>query len=176
MLPFRIALLSGKAVIVIWLSVVTVNNRCVVNHPQYCLITEPEDLSIFYFISEGKKGLIRKVISFRKTWDPDIYNLSFGDYCSGKIPDDSVITDNGDRDKVLATVVHAMHVYTAKYPYRWIFAQGSTPSRTRLYRMLINNRFEELSQWYDFYTVVDEAVYPFDADKAATAFLIKRKM
>ena len=71
-------------------------------------------LTIFEFISEGPKGLIRKRVEFQKTNDPRVYNLAFGD----KNPDtgeinDTIISNNADSEKVLATVVAA--VYASRF-------------------------------------------------------------
>ena len=74
------------------------------NLPQYK--TNPdEDLHSFSFISEGKNGKIEKVIRYEKITD-DVFNLGFGDKdpITGKI-NDKVVTNNGDTEKVLATVV-----------------------------------------------------------------------
>jgi len=37
------------------------------------------NLTVFEFLSEGPKGLIRKIIQFQETNQPNIYNLAFGD-------------------------------------------------------------------------------------------------
>lgn len=64
-----------------------------------------EEFTRFEFISEGPKGAIRKLIEFQPTTDPETYNLAFGDKhpSTGGI-DDLAVSDNGDTEKVLATV------------------------------------------------------------------------
>jgi hypothetical protein len=64
----------------------------------------------FEFISEGPKGAIRKFIEFQRTTEPDVYNLAFGDKHPGGI-DDLAVSDNGDTEKVLATVVAAVYTF-----------------------------------------------------------------
>jgi hypothetical protein len=73
----------------------------------------------------------------------NLYNLAFGDKNleTGQI-DDKVVTDNGDSEKVLATVVSAIYAFVDRFPDSWIYATGNTASRTRLYRMGINKYFE----------------------------------
>lgn len=68
-----------------------------------------EELTRFEFISEGPNGAIRKLIEFQRTTDPETYNLAFGDKhpASGRI-DDLAISNNGDTEKILATVVAAV--------------------------------------------------------------------
>ena len=91
-------------------------------------------LSTYEFLSEGPKGMIVKLIQFTQTNYHDVFNMAFGDKDSktGQI-DDKVISNNGDSEMVLATVVSALYAFTDKHPDAWIYATGSTKSRTRLY-------------------------------------------
>ena len=100
------------------------------------------NLTTFEFLSEGSKGQIIKIIQFQEMNIKNIYNLAFGDknLNSGKI-DDKIVTDNGDSEKVLATVVSAIYAFADRYPDSWIYATGSSTSRTRLYRMGINKYY-----------------------------------
>lgn len=74
---------------------------------------------------------------------PNLYNLAFGERNpeNGEI-DDMIVTDNGDSEKVLATVVAALYAFADKHPSTWIYATGSSVARTRLYRMGINKYFD----------------------------------
>ena len=101
------------------------------------------NLTTFEFLSEGKNDKILKVIQFQQMNIENLFNLSFGDrnYKTGEISD-TVVTDNGDSEKVLATVVSAVYAFSDRYPTIWIYATGSTATRTRLYRMGINKYFE----------------------------------
>ncbi len=74
-------------------------------------------LTVFEFLSEGPNGLIRKLIQFQETNQPDVYNLAFGDKNAetGEI-DDLVVSNNGDTDKVLATVVAALYAFLRQVP------------------------------------------------------------
>jgi hypothetical protein len=123
-----------------------------------------KNLTIFEFLSEGKKGKISKLIQFQQMNIENLYNLAFGDKNleTGEL-DDKVITDNGDSEKVLATVVAAIYAFADSYPESWIYATGSTTARTRLYRMGINKYFKIVAadfeimgesrnewEWYEF--------------------------
>ena len=68
-----------------------------------------------------------------------MYNLAFGDKTSGHEFDDMIVTDNGDMEKVLVTVVAAVYDFTELHSEAIIIAEGSTKARTRLYKMGINN-------------------------------------
>ena len=108
------------------------------------------NLTTFEFLSEGTKGKIVKVVQFQKMNIENLHNLAFGDknLGTGKL-DDKIITDNGDSEKVLATVVAAIYAFADRYPENWIYATGSTSARTRLYRMGINKYFEIVSADFD---------------------------
>src|SRR5688572_27711918 len=95
------------------------------------------DFSVIDFISIGKNGAIPKRITFTTTGLANVYNLAFGDIDENGDLDDCRISDNGDRNKILATVFHVVNVYTKKYPERWITFRGSTMERTRLYRIAV---------------------------------------
>ncbi len=75
------------------------------------------NLTAFEFLSEGKKGKIIKIIQFQQMNLANLYNLSFGDKNTdtGEL-DDKAVTDNGDSEKVLATVVAALYAFAGRYP------------------------------------------------------------
>src|SRR5690554_1018587 len=60
--------------------------------------------------------------------------------------DDKTVSNNGDSEKVLATVVATVYAFSDKYPDSWIFATGSTKARTRLYRMGITRYIDEIKK------------------------------
>lgn len=121
------------------------------NKPKYLYKTE-EQLMVFEFISEGSKGIVKKMITYTYTGSENIYNLGFGDYDEATNGiDDKSVTNNGDSQKLLATVASTIYAFTEKYPEAWIFATGSTSVRTRLYRMGITTNIEEIKVDFDVY-------------------------
>lgn len=104
------------------------------------------------------------------------YNLAFGDKDeqTGKI-DDSVVSNNNDTEKVLATVVSAVFAFTDKYPDAWVYATGSTTARTRLYRMGINKYLEDVeAEFYVFGELGDDWV-PYEGTIYFEGYAVKRK-
>ena len=100
------------------------------------LLKSGQKFTRFEFVSEGTKGAIRKLIEFQETNDAELFNLAFGD----ENPEtdeinDLAVSDNGDTEKVLATVVAAVYVFFDNNPSVFVYATGSTKARTRLYRM-----------------------------------------
>ena len=107
----------------------------------YSKIEVTDDFAIFDFISSGKNGDILKR-------DVDEDN-EINDYA---------ITDNGDRNKVLATVAAIVEAYTKRFPDRWIIFRGSTVERTRLYRIAVGLHLDELFLLYDIMGYVDDKI------------------
>jgi len=142
---------------------------------KYALKAE-SNLTIFEFISEGPKGLIRKIIQLQETNRLNVYNLAFGDKNSetGEI-DDLAVSNNSDSEKVLATVVAALYAFFDKHPDAFVYVTGSTSARTRLYRMGITKFYEEMVQDFDLYGQVGDEFYDFEIDKDYAGFLAQRK-
>jgi len=110
-----------------------------------------DDLSIFEFISSGKRGQIRKRILFQPTDFQGVYNLAFGDLNAKGEIDDEIVSDNGDRN---------------------------TNGKARLYRMAVTLHLEELSGKFEIYCRVEgrPEFLRFQKDVAISGFLIKRKL
>lgn len=142
---------------------------------RYALKSE-EKLTRFEFISEGPRGAIRKLIEFQRTTAPETYNLAFGDKhpTTGHI-DDLTVSDNGDTEKVLATVVAAVYTFLENHPTAYVYAQGSTKSRTRLYRMGINRFYQEMMNDFYLYGRIGENFVVFEPGVDYEGFLAQRK-
>jgi hypothetical protein len=130
----------------------------------------------FEFESEGKFGKVAKLVAYQSTNLKGVYNLAFGDKNTetGQI-NDRVLTDNGDRDKVLATVAATVYAFTDKYSDSWVYLIGSTKSRTRLYRMGIAKFLDELNQDFEVYGQLNDSWEKFRRDTEFEGFLVRRK-
>jgi len=89
--------------------------------------------------------------------------------------DDNVISNNGDSEKVLATVVATLYAFTDVHRDALVYATGSTKSRTRLYRMGITKYFEEGKRDFEIYGEIIDSWEEFKRDVDYEAFLVKRK-
>lgn len=143
--------------------------------PRYELIAE-KSLMVFEFNSEGPKGQIPKLIKFSETTLKGFYNLAFGDkdMKTGDI-DDKTVSNNGDSERVLATVVSAVFAFTDLNKEAWVYATGSTKSRTRLYRMGIAKYYDEVKQDFHIFGMLDGEWQEFEKETDYTAFVVKRK-
>jgi hypothetical protein len=140
--------------------------------------TIAKDCSSFDFISIGRKGRIRKRIMFNHTEKGEFASLTLVDLRNDGTFDDTVVTDNGDRDKILATVAKAIRIYTDKYPDKWVVFRGNTDARTRLYRVAITLHFDELSKEFVICGAVlnDNKPHLFSVGVPYVAFLVKKKL
>lgn len=135
-----------------------------------------EELFTFEFNSFGPKGRIRKIVQFTKTNWKDIYNLGFGDKNenTGEISDFS-ISNNSDSNRVLVTVASSVSAFTIRYPNLWVYATGSTDSRTRLYQIGISRHLDEIQLEFEIFGLRENEWIPFLRNINYEAFIIKRK-
>lgn len=131
---------------------------------------------VFEFTSQGPKGQIPKLVKYSETNLRDMYNLAFGDkdIKTGQI-NDTIISNNGDSDMILSTVVSTVYAFTDKYPDAWVFATGSTKVRTRLYRMGITKYITEIKKDFQVFGLRDGEWEKFEKEVEYEAFLVKRK-
>lgn len=147
------------------------------NHPCY----QPNvssDYTTYEFDSVGKNGICTHLIKYSPIPELDgFYNLGFGKKLDDHNIDDQYINDNGDRDLILATVVKSVYAFSEQYANQYIIFRGSTESRTRLYRMLLNIYFNSLSKDFYIWGIVNNTRIPFEPDSAHhyDLFIVLRK-
>lgn len=135
-----------------------------------------QELLSYEFISEGPNGLIRKRIQFTLVNRDHVFNLAFGDKDPVSVEiNDLVISNNGDSEKVLATVIAAVYAFCDRHPGAWIYASGSTRARTRLYKMGITRFYEEIKGDFDIFGQIGEDWEPFENGRDYIAFIAQRK-
>lgn len=136
-----------------------------------------DSISLFEFVSEGRNGKIKKLVRYSRTNVKNMYNLGFGDKdeLTGAI-NDKIITDNGDSEKVLATVGATIYAFTAENPTVYVYITGSNDARTRLYRMGIAKYFAEISLDFEVRGLQNNIWKPFQSNGNYKAFLINRKL
>lgn len=129
----------------------------------------------YKFLSEGPNGAIKKVVQYQKI-DEGIYNLSFGDWNeSEQSIDDSIRTNNKDRDKVLATVASTIMDFMKYHPEAIIAAKGSTPARTRLYQIGIANNWHSIKEKFYVEGLYNGKWEPFKSGRNYQAFSLQAK-
>lgn len=142
-------------------------------HPFYEFTNRNESLR-FDFMSEGARS-IRKAVIYQKLPRLAAYNLVLVDIDEYNQLDDFSVSDNGDRDKVLATVVQTLFSFFEQHPHASVSFTGSTPARTRLYQGAIARELDQARQRLDIYGLVDDQPEPFVRNKAYAGFVIFQK-
>jgi hypothetical protein len=104
--------------------------------------------------------------------NPTVFNIGFGDVDKDGNINDLIITGNDDSQKVLATVSLTIIKFFEKYPECYVFATGSTKSRTRLYRIGISNNIKEIEEMFDVFGFIDNKWGKFEKGSNYEAFLI----
>jgi hypothetical protein len=131
---------------------------------------------VFEFTSERSKGSINKIVKYTETSTQGIYNLGFGDKIDDSDDfDDNVISNNEDSGRVLATVAGTVYIFTDKYPNAYVYATGSSPSRTRLYKMGISKHLEEIEEDFQVFGFINDSLEKFRKNRNYHAFLLTRK-
>jgi hypothetical protein len=144
------------------------------NYPRYPINASKDQLT-YEFYSVGLRGTIKKSVIYTRI-EGNLFNLGFGDWNEEtKRLDDSKRTNNGDRDKVLATVAFTALQFTEKFPNARIFVEGSTEARTRLYQMGISYNLMEINSKFEVQGFVNRGWESFRTGRNYEAFLIRRK-
>lgn len=144
-------------------------------HPFYDFDTTKERKDYqFHFVSVGLR-IIPKIIIFERIYEPDIFNLILADRLPNGNIDILTVSDNGDRDKILATVVRALITFFEQQPDAWVLFTGSTPARTRLYRIAISLELDQASEQFDVYGVCGGQLERFQANRPYDKFAFSRK-
>ena len=146
------------------------------------------DSLIYTFESVGKTT-IKKVVEYTKInpfyiglpSNANVYNLAFGDW-DDEINDfkDTITSNNGDMEKVLATVANTANSFWIEYPDSFIYFVGSQLKgeealRTYLYQKKINRYFEDINNVALVFGLTEYGWESFVENKNYTAFLILQK-
>lgn len=139
-------------------------------------LSSSDKMLTFEFISDGDKGKIQKLVQYQPTNLKGVFNLAFGDKNekTGKI-DDKVISNNGDSQKVLATVTNTIYAFTEKYPDAWIYVSGSSKSRTRLYRMGVSKFYDQAKSDFEIQGELETDWEDFKLGTEYEGFMLRRK-
>jgi len=130
----------------------------------------------YTFNSEGPKGRIIKRVSYDSVPGTlHLYNLALGDLNEDGNLNDTVITNNKDTRKVLATVAWTVKQFLHKHPHKSIYIEGNTKARTRLYRIAISNNFDSLNAEFEIFGLTGNDWRPFKHNTNYSAFLVHLK-
>lgn len=128
-----------------------------------------------YFIAKAQKDGSKIIRYKRISNDPITYNLAFGDEDENGIVSDSVTSNKHDKDMVLATVANTIYPFCDHYGNQFIYLEGSTAARTRLYQIGIRRLWLKISMDFNVWGYKDGAWQIFRLNVNYEAFLVKRK-
>jgi hypothetical protein len=153
------------------------------------------DESRYTFTSVGKET-IEKIVVYQQ-FPPikvaelglneqlEVYNLAFGDRITGTDDfTDESISNNGDSDKVLATVINTIFDFWKHNPNTLVWFEGSDPEdqngikkglRTRLYQRKIERFIGDIEEEVYILGKYNNQLEEFVKGKKYDAFLIIRK-
>ena len=143
----------------------------------YPLTPSPRQAA-YRFVSHGPRGAIEKLIQFNligQSGPLPLYNLAFGDVgINSDELDDLAVSANGDAEQVLATVVAAVQLFLVNHPEALIYAEGSTPTRTRLYRMGLTHFWADIQTEVRLFGLLGDELEPFEPGRPYRAFIAQR--
>jgi hypothetical protein len=135
-----------------------------------------EDYLRFEFESVSLDRRIRKAVEFTQIPNNnEIWNLGFGDIQEDGTIDDLVVSNNGDMDKILATVIQTIIYFFTHRPKETVLFLGSTQSRTRLYKIVISKNINSISELFVVRGILNEEIIDFVPELNYEAFLINLK-
>jgi hypothetical protein len=103
------------------------------------------------------------------------YNLGFGDWNEEKQGyDDKAITDNGDMEIVLSTVIRVTTRFLSTIPGVSVHLTGSTAARIRLYRIIISNNYEVISREFTVLGLLCGECFKYEKNVNYEAFLVSK--
>ena len=143
------------------------------NEPFYDFIVLDE-AHRFEFMSIGTR-CIQKAIIFYKTDYPDVVTLTLANVLENGTLDVFTISDNGDRNRILATVMQSITLFLNTHPAKTIAFTGSSPSRTRLYKIVISRELNILTRQYRIQGIGPLGIEEFVSAHEYRHFLISLK-
>ncbi len=134
--------------------------------------TVADEACTFQFVSIGQQ-VIQKCVVYRSTSLPHFYNLAMGDLLPNGTLDVEVVSDNGDRDEILATVIQTLIVFLDTHPTDFVLFTGSSPARTRLYQILISHELDQAQSLFAFWGMSESGqLVSFEKNKPYIGFVV----
>ena len=129
----------------------------------------------YAFQSVGPKGIINKVARFTLI-EGKIYNYGFGDLNEGTGGISyTIVSNNKDGDKILATVAYIIYYFTRIYQDASILIQGSNDIRNRWYQMGMVKYWDHIQPLFEIIGYQERNWEHFRIGVNYEAFIVFRK-
>lgn len=133
------------------------------------------DRLYFDFLSVSAEKTVRKAVFFTPLSEHKVFNLALVDVRPDGSVCDKTISNNGDLEKIMATVIHCVARFFEFYPQADIHIQANTPARNRLYRIIISKELSRIKKYYEIYGMTDSVAEPFEPGREYRLYTIKLK-
>jgi hypothetical protein len=142
------------------------------------------DYSHFLFISRGIAGSTTREVRFIRQKEKNIFNNSSNPIYNLDIRDFhqdvqslAAITDNGDMNNVLTTLIMIIELYSDRFPDRVIRLKGDTKEKSLLYRIALDKHVDVLKQHFVISMEEDNTAFLSQGQSPIDniGFLIKRR-
>lgn len=125
----------------------------------------------FSFISEGPRTVAKQVI-YAETTLPDFFNLALADIETDGSPNFYSVRNNGDLERIMATVAQTLLVFFRSHPRAKVAFTGSTPARTRLYQIILAREMEAVAADFVLSGVKENTLEDFRPNRDYDGFVI----
>lgn len=134
-----------------------------------------EDRLYFEFLSVSAERTIRKAVIFTPLSEHRLFNLALVDVHPDGSFCDQTISNNGDLETIMATVIQCVAQFFEFYPRADIYIQANTPARNRLYRIIISRELPRIKKYYEIYGTIDSVAEQFEPGREYRLYTIKLK-
>ncbi|RTQ46091.1 hypothetical protein EJV47_23365 [Hymenobacter gummosus] len=129
------------------------------------------DARRYTFTSVGPRP-VDKLVLYSETDIPDVFNLALADVEADGSLSYTSVRNNGDLERILATVAQTLPLFFAQYPTALVAFSGSTPSRTRLYQIVLAREVQAVSDDFVISGLRGSSLEPFVPNQAYDGFVV----
>jgi hypothetical protein len=123
-----------------------------------------------------KGKLLKKIVVYSPFEDnPNIYNLALADAFDDGTFSDKIVSNNNDLEKIMSTVVQTVFCFFEKNPTKFIYIEGNTLEKNRLYRIIISKELELIESIFFVNGINNSIPKKFQKNKNYQAFVISLK-
>ena len=125
----------------------------------------------FFFISKGPRTIAKQVI-YAETTLPEFFNLALADVEEDGSQNFYSVRNNGDLERIMATVAQTLLVFFRTYPSAKVAFTGSTPARTRLYQIILAREIQAVATDFVLSGVKNNNLEDFRPNRDYDGFVI----
>lgn len=125
----------------------------------------------YTFVSEGPRP-VTKLVAYAETDEPDLFNLSLADIEADGIPNYLSVRNNGDLERIMATVAQTLLAFFRHHPTATVAFSGSTPARIRLYQAVLAREVRAASTDFIILGLRGEDLEPLQPNHTYDGFVI----